>query len=507
MTILTRLKRHYIFVAHLPQLAGVMLFLALFAGVVCAQAPEMAGNFPVGERLTYTISMEKFQNAAYAEIFAASAGKLGDRNVVEIRSRFRTVSFASAAFFLVDESRITYAAIDSGLPLLIRRTDLSAGLPSEKVYDPAGAERNAHDLATVAYAIRRTAGSGSLMLEEDGKLHQLTFQHTGSGKVSTDAGEFETTTVTLQSSYFSELGLTNVSIDLSTGATRVPVRFRFSTGRGEFTANITSIQSIVPQPDTVPTPLPTPVQTPRPTPTPTPTPRPYQPNQPIPADLAFVLGERIRMRISRDGNEVGTLTLRAAERTEFQGKDTLLLSATVSGIAANEPNLRENDTMLVRVDPEMLSPHFYELRVSGALSQLSQTGSFDQAAGQVSIAGRERVAVPFGTHTVLSLLYAMRSFNLRPSIVTDSPVNDTRVAVFWFDRPSVFSLRPSNADVILLNGERVPGQLISINTQNPQLDALAPKVWLGNDDRRLPLRIAVGSYQFDLIDSVIEIPR
>jgi hypothetical protein len=155
----------------------------------------------------------------------------------------------------------------------------------------------------------------------------------------------------------------------------------------------------------------------------------------------------------------------------------------------------------------MLAPQFYELRLSGALANFSQSGTFDQAGGTVLVAGGERVVVPFGTHTVLSLLYAMRSFNLRPSLVTDNPVNDTRVAVFWADRASVFSLRPSNVEVIRLNGERVPGQMISINTQIPQLDALAPKVWLGNDERRIPLRIALGSYQFDLIDSVIEIPR
>ncbi len=80
------------------------------------------------------------------------------------------------------------------------------------------------------------------------------------------------------------------------------------------------------------------------------------------------------------------------------------------------------------------------------------------------------VEVPVGTHSLLSLAYAIRSFNLKPSKDASNPVNDTRVAVFLDTKAYVFTLRPSNADIINLQGEKVSAQLISISTGNPAID-------------------------------------
>jgi hypothetical protein len=93
----------------------------------------------------------------------------------------------------------------------------------------------------------------------------------------------------------------------------------------------------------------------------------------------------------------------------------------------------------------------------------------------------------------------MRSFNLKPSKVRDNPVNDTRVAVFWDSRPYVFTLRPSAAAEITVNGEKRQAQLITINTGNPELDQLGLKVWLSMDASRVPLRFSAGQYQADLV--------
>jgi len=88
---------------------------------------------------------------------------------------------------------------------------------------------------------------------------------------------------------------------------------------------------------------------------------------------------------------------------------------------------------------------------------------------------------------------------LKPSKDFSNPVNDTRVAVFLGTKAYVFTLRPSNADIINLQGEKVSAQLISITTGNPAIDVLNLRLWLSNDEKRLPLRLAAGSYQADLI--------
>jgi hypothetical protein len=72
---------------------------------------QTAAEGPViGERLTYTISFDKFDNVAYAEIFTASRGKLAGRDAIEIRSKLKTYDFLGAAFYPINEVRKTFAS-------------------------------------------------------------------------------------------------------------------------------------------------------------------------------------------------------------------------------------------------------------------------------------------------------------------------------------------------------------------------------------------------------------
>ena len=116
------------------------------------------------------------------------------------------------------------------------------------------------------------------------------------------------------------------------------------------------------------------------------------------------------------------------------------------------------------------------------------------------------VDAPIGTHTALSLIYAMRSFNLKPSRTASNPVNDTRVAVFWGQKALIVTLRPSPPEVITINGQKISAQLIAINTGDKELDAMAPKVWLSADER-VPVRFSAGPYQADLVSRTNTLTR
>ena len=118
----------------------------------------------------------------------------------------------------------------------------------------------------------------------------------------------------------------------------------------------------------------------------------------------------------------------------------------------------------------------------------------------VSFGGKALFDGPIGTHSLLSLIYAMRSFNLKTSKDVSNPINDTRVAVFWESRAYIFTLRPDEPTDITINGEKVPAQKISVNTGVAELDALKPKVWL-TVNGRVPIRFSWGAYQADLIFS------
>ena len=174
------------------------------------------------------------------------------------------------------------------------------------------------------------------------------------------------------------------------------------------------------------------------------------------------------------------------------------LTATITGVDHGNTIFALGDSMMTYVVPETLAPIESQIKFTGPLARLSQTAIFDPRTGAIAFGGANSVDAPIGTHTMLSLIYAMRSFNLRPSKDPGNPVNDTRVAVLWNDRPYIFTLRPSNTGDISIRGEKVNAQLITINTGNAELDKLAIKVWLSTDERRIPLRFSVGGYQADL---------
>lgn len=480
----------------------------LVTHIVSAQPEtDIPSVFPIGEKLTYSISLEKIPDIAYAEMHVVSAGKLADKDAVELRFRVKTRDVASAAFYMVDETRTTIVSAMSGLPLIIRRSGLIDGVPGEVSLDLTSSQTGNFDLASVIYAIRRGGISGTVMLEENGRPYSVSYKikgKTGRAKVTTPAGEFETTTYIVESSFLTDLGIEQFEMNIADDVLRTPVRYGFRTDKGRFNGILTSKQIIIPEPAATPTPAPSQTPAPTPSPTPIPTPTPYIKNQPLPKDLAFLLGEKLVYNISTKGNAVGKLTLWAQERSEFQGRDSLLLTAEVTEVSASTVGFSVADRFSVRVDPLTLSPQLSEVKLSGNLAWMNQTALFDPVSSRITI-GTNRLEAPFGTHTPLSLLYAMRSFNLRPSRTLSNPVNDTRVAVLWGSTTSVFSLRPSDVELKDVKGESVEAQLVNVITGNPQLDGLTPKVWLSNDESRIPLRFTIGTYQFDLAGNSIEV--
>jgi hypothetical protein len=221
-----------------------------------------------------------------------------------------------------------------------------------------------------------------------------------------------------------------MKIAFSSDDARIPVQAKFKTAKGEFRITLASIQMVEPEPEATPTPVA--VQTPKPPPTPRPTATPevYVDNEPLSGDLGFVLGEKLTYRVSNGPNPMATVLLEARERKQIGGEDTLVLSASVLSSERGNAVVSNGDTVIARVDPETLAPAELTVKLSGPLAFLNETVKFDQRGGAIT-AGANSIDAPIGTHSILSLLYAVRSFNLNPSKTSSNPVNDTRVAVYW----------------------------------------------------------------------------
>ncbi|MGI8786362.1 MAG: DUF3108 domain-containing protein [Pyrinomonadaceae bacterium] len=455
--------------------------------------------FHIGERLTYNVSFEKFNNAAYAEIYVVSRGKLGEKDAVELHSKIKTNDLVSA-FYPIDETRTTYAAADSGLPLYTRKISSVGVTPKEIINNYTVNPTVYNDLLTMIYQARNAGGVGSFSFQEDDRIYNAIFQNVGTNqKLKNAAGDFDTSVSTVQSDFLTERGITNLRINFTTDESRIPVLIRFKTTKGDFRAEIASVQTVEPETSSETTPQP--IQTPRPAPTPKPvvTPTPYIDNQPLSAELPFALGETLDYQISTNQQTIGIVTLQATERKQFSSQDSLLLTATVTGTQPNQQIFKLNDSIQAQVNPESLAPQQIEFKLSDILGAFNQQVTFDQRTGKAVSSKGNQMEIPVGTHSVLSLAYAIRSFNLKPSKDLTNPVNDTRVAVFLDDKAYVFTLRPSFADIINLRGEKVSAQLVSVSTGNPAIDRYGLRVWLSNDKKRLPLRLTFGDYQADLI--------
>lgn len=489
--------------------AGLLFLTALFASSMF-YLPEtsfarqdvnfnQSTRFRIGEKLSYNISFGKFTDAGTAELFVVSRGKIGTTEAVEIRSRVKTVDLVSAAFLLLDESRTVYASPDTGLPVYVSKISQSGAMPKEIINNYLTVPTSNFDLVTLIYRARENGGAGTFPLFENEQLYTATLLSGAALRVKTEAGEFDTTTTTVQSEFLTANGVKDFRIYFTTDEARIPVMIRFMTAKGEFRAVISSIS--LPEPD-VPTPSPTPVPaaTPLPpsTPKPTPTPDVYVENRPLLPELGFSIGESLEYRVSNGGAPAGVITLSAVERKLFQNEDSLLLTVTVTSVEPGSTALRLGDGAKAQVDPDTLAPKRKESKFLTSLAGLNQTVTFDRRTGAISFGEGKPIDGPIGTHSIVSLLYAMRSFNLKPSKDPGNPVNDTRVAVFWESKPHIFTLRPSNAEEITINGEKTSAQLITIKTGHLALDALDLKVWLSTEGR-VPVRFSAGTYTAELI--------
>jgi len=471
-----------------------MWLASSFAQQAVVAQNENTELFRVGERLTYNISFGRFQDVAFAETQVVSRGKVSGKDAVEIQSRLKTLNFVVMDFLLVDILRTAFVSPTDGTPIYVKDTDSSNGAPIETVTSFAEKGGGIFELSSVIYKIRASPGTGAFEILENDRRYGVTFNIIGTETVTSAAGEFPANIIDVQSPFLTEKGITGLKISLAAEGSKVPVQFRAKTVKGEFRALIASIQ--VATPDATPTPTPVVTQTPRPTPKPSATPS-YVDNQPL-VGLPFELGEKLDFRVTSAGRNIGTVSLTAAERKMVSGRDSLLLRAQVTAAATGEI-FRVGNGIRSYVDPETLAPIDIELKFDGPLSGFNQTARFDKTGSKVSVNGANVVDVPIGTHSILSLIYAMRQFNLQQSKDVGNPVNDTRVAVFWQGKANIFVLRPDRLQTITIGERKLPANKISVNTGVPQLDSLRITLWLGEDEKRTPLRLTIGTYQLDLI--------
>jgi hypothetical protein len=494
----------------LAQLAALLICLTTGAGAQQASAydpPFNVNAYRIGEHLTYNINYSHFISAGHIELLVAGRDKFFGREGIQLKAHVETNGIVNVALLAINNDYTTYVFPDNGLPYRAQHVVRQADRTSEASIDynqPAGADAlptqlNAGesagtlDLLSAVYRIRAMPlASGSTYfttVKNEGKEYRAEIKVTGRELIKTSVGSFDaiTTRVNVKSgedydirAYFSDdewhvpvlvtakYNGANIQIELAGSALSAPPR---------------SSQT---RPVAVPT-------DPRPAATPT----PLVKTSATSLDLPFKVGEQLNYRVfmGQATTSVGSLSFEIKSRGRFFNREGLQLIVNAQTIGPAAIGVRDQITSYV--DPETLLPFRTELNLSEGKYHNARSYNLDQERGAAtSEQPREKIDIPVGTHDMISAFYALRTFDL-----TIQKPNS--ISIMAIHRPRTLTVKALKRETIELNGQKIPAIMLQLMTDDPQPDRLQVRIWVGDDVRHLPLRIAavtdVGPVHADLI--------
>ena len=91
-----------------------------------------------------------------------------------------------------------------------------------------------------------------------------------------------------------------------------------------------------------------------------------------------------------------------------------------------------------------------------------------------------------GTHDLISLIYAIRTFDL-------SPPKRNAISILATARPRTLYITSLRRETIKVGAQNIPAVLLSLTTDDTQSDKMQLRIWVGDDSRHLPLRITAAT--------------
>ena len=223
---------------------------------------------------------------------------------------------------------------------------------------------------------------------------------------------------------------------------------------------------------------------------------PATPEAPL-AGLPFSVGEQLNFSffLGNSAQPIGTASFQVRARARYFNRDGLLLSSAMTTVGAGQTLFPTNDQISSYVDATTLLPFRTELRLQEGRRRSNWIVSLDQDRGTALFDDGMRLEIPVGTHDLVSVLYALRSFDL-------SPPKRNAVSLLINKRPRALFITSLRRENIQLNNQTLPAIQLSLVTDEAQGDRLQLRLWVSADRRRLPLRITavtpVGPVRADL---------
>jgi hypothetical protein len=494
----------------LARLAALVICLTTVTGAQQATGTDPPFNvnaYRIGERLTYNVNYSHFISAGHIELLVAGRDKFFGHEGIQLKAHVETNGVVNVALLAINNDYTTYVFPDNGLPYRAQHVVRQAGRTSEASIDytqPAGADAlpaqlntgesaGTLDLLSALYRVRAMPlASGSTYfttVRNEGNEYRAEIKVTGRELIKTSVGSFNaiSTRVNLKSgedygirAYFSD---DEWHVPVLVTAKYNGAAIQIELAGSALTAPPRSSQT---RPVVVST-------DPRSAPAST----PLVKVSASPLDLPFKVGEQLNYRVfmGQAKTSVGSLSFEIKSRDRFFNRDGLELVVNAQTVGPAAIGVRDQITSYV--DPETLLPFRTEINLSEGKYHNARKYNMDQERGAAtSEQPREKIDIPVGTHDMISAFYALRTFDL-----TIQKPNS--ISIMAIHRPRTLTVKALKRETIELNGQKIPAIMLQLMTDDPQPDRLQVRIWVGDDVRHLPLRIAavtdVGPVHADLI--------
>jgi hypothetical protein len=485
---------------------------ALAQGRVDAGAsPFSAAPYRVGEHLTYTVAFSNFPTAAHVELLVAGRGQFYGREGVELHAHVETIGIVSAALYSLDNDYVTYVDAATGLPYhtqqvirqaarienVTRDYNTPLGASINPVGQTAGGVPGSYDFLSALYRLRAlplAQGAAYTLSAQDGtSLYDTELRVTGRELLKTNIGSSNAVVTQVRVRGNAAADGYRVRIYFSDDERHVPVLITARHPAGEIrvelasaeisseppTAVVATTQMPAPQAPGVPLPAGTLPGTPRvgqPTPTPVTNASlpelPFKPGEPL--NFSFFLGTSTQ--------PIGTASFLVRARARYFNRDGLLLTTSIQTSGAGQTLFPVNDQINSYVDAATLLPFRTELSLAESKRSLRWIVSADQNGGSALFDDGTRIEMPVGTHDLVSVFYALRSFDLTPG-------KRNAVSLLVNKRPRLLFITAVRRDTILLGNQKIPAVELALATSDPDGNRFNLRLWVSTDSRRLPLRL------------------
>jgi hypothetical protein len=483
-------------------LIATLLISLAFCFPLAAQRKETVAALPfsrapyqAGERLTYNVSFSNFPTAAHVELVNNGRGNYFSLEGLELSAHVETTGVVNAALYSINNDYKTYVDPQSGLPYHSQQIIREGGRSADTSRDynvPVGVSAipghetfsGPFDFLSAFYRLRALplaeGATYAFTVRSDTEQYEVELKVRGRQLIKTNVGSFNTIATQLRVKNNSQANDYGIRIYFSDDERHVPVLLTARHKAGEIRAELASSELPSAQPAAAPTP-----------------PKVTQPlvNIPntgkpggLPASLPFSVGEQLNFNIFLGGTApaVGTATFQVRQRAKYFNRDGLLLVVQAQTTNAAQRLFVANDQISTYVDPTTLLPFRIEMNLREGRRRVNKTLTIDQDRGNASTDKGTRIEIPVGTHDLVSVLYAMRSFNL-------APPKRNAVSFLIEDRPRTLFITSLKRETIELGGQKIPAVQLSLTTDDPQSDKYALRLWVSEDNRRLPLRVTANT--------------